>query len=237
MDLHTAGPRVPGLDIHQVQLPISVEINHLPHSVVLGVEGRADFLDASLVVRCARGDMHLYPSGSGIASLDVDQVEDAIAVKVGHLPGPVVFGQESRADVLDAGLEVGRRRGNVHLHSAGACVAGLDVHEVITAITVGINQLPDAIVFGEESRAHLQRAGLVVGGPGGEVDFHLAGAGVAGFDVGQIWTGFVGRGSQGPGAVGVWSIKGSPRGEDAGLVWSCCGRGSQQRKNEMPDGV
>lgn len=125
----------------------------------------------------------------------------------------------------------------MHFHSAAASVPGLDVDEVISTVTVCVDQLPDAIVFRPEGRPKLQRAGLVVGSPGGKVDFHLAGASVTGFDVAQVWPRFVGKGgSQGPWAVRVWRDKGGPGLEDTGLVWGCCCRGSQQQKNEMPDG-
>src|SRR5262249_39833296 len=76
--------------------------------------------------------------------------------------------------------------GDVDFDLVGGRVAGLDEYQVGDAVPIVVRHQPCAIAFGSEGRAGLEDASLVIRRSRSNVDFHCAGARVAGLDEYQV---------------------------------------------------
>ena len=139
------------------------------------------------VVGRAAGDVDLDFPKVGVARLDEDEVQFAVAGRVGHGPGAVVPREKNGRRLEDAGFVTRRGRSNVHFNPAAATVSSFDVYQIIHfAVTGEVGHHPGAVGLGYEGGSTLPDALLVLGCAAGDMNLDPSGTCVTSFDEDEI---------------------------------------------------
>jgi len=131
--------------------------------------------------------MNFNRVGSGVGSLDENEIWFSISIIISNGPGSVGLLSESGSGFVNSGLISRCCRCNMDFNGVGSTVCSLDENEIWLCITIPIDEFPNSVGFLSESGSGFVNSGLVSRSCRCDMDFNGVGSCVCGLDEDEIW--------------------------------------------------